>query len=141
VIQSPPLPRLLPALLATVALVLAACGGGGDDKDEAEQTVRDFVKATNDRDTETFCGELASQEFLEQSTGAKGDQAQEECRRQLEAIQGLEVELVRIRETKIDGDRATVTAVIESQGAPTPQTLRLVKEDGDWKLAGGSGGR
>ena len=44
--------------------------------------------------------------------------------------------LVRIAKTEIDGDNATVTAVLERQGQRIRQELRLKKEDGDWKLAG-----
>lgn len=124
------------ALFAVPALALSACGGG-DDKEDIEQTVRDFVSATNDRDADTFCGEIVTQEFLEQSTGATGDEAEDECRRQLEAIKGLEVELVEISKTEVEGDSATVRAVIETQGDSRPQTLRLEQEDGQWKLAGG----
>jgi hypothetical protein len=47
------------------------------------------------------------------------------------------VELVEIRKTEIDGDTATVRAVIETQGDPAPHTLRLKQEDGTWKLTGG----
>jgi Domain of unknown function (DUF4878) len=139
VIESPPVARPLPALLAVsaLALVLATCGGD-DDKEEIEQTVRDFVSATNDRDGDTFCGEIVTQEFLEQSTGAKGDEAEDECKRQLESIKGLDVKLVEITRMEIDDDTATVRAVIEAQGDANPQTLRLEKEDGEWKLSGGS---
>jgi ketosteroid isomerase-like protein len=136
VIQSPPVLRALLVLLAAPALVLPGCGGD-DDKEDIEQTVRDFVSATNDRDADTFCGEIVTQEFLEQSTGATGDEAEDECKRQLEAIKGLEVELAEISKTEVDGDSATVRAVIETQGDSRPQTLRLEKEDGKWKLAGG----
>jgi Domain of unknown function (DUF4878) len=136
--QSPAVARALLVLLAALALALPACGGG-DDREDIEQTVRDFVSATNDRDADTFCGEIVTQEFLEQSTGAKGDAAEDECKRQLESINGLEVELVEIRKTEVDGDSATVRAVIVTQGDSNTQILRLKKEDGGWKLAGGSG--
>ena len=133
-------PRLLPALVLYGALLaVPGCGGGDDDEGDAEQTVRDFVTATNERDSERFCGELVTQEFLEQSTGAKGDEAEDACRKQLDAITGLEVKLVRIQRTVIDGDRARVTAILKTQGATGPQLLRLKEEDGDWRLAGGTG--
>jgi ketosteroid isomerase-like protein len=120
-----------------LALALAACGG--DDRKEAQQTVRDFVKATNERDADRFCDEIATQEYLEQSTGATGDQAREECTRQFEGVTRLELELVSIRKTEVDGDRARVTAELSTQGVREVRLLRLEKEDGDWKLAGGSG--
>jgi Domain of unknown function (DUF4878) len=139
VIERPPVARPLPALLAVLALALvhAACGGD-DDTGEIEQTVRDFVSATDDRDADKFCGEIVTHEFLEESTGAKGDEAEDECKRQLESIKGLDVKLVEITKIEIDDDTATVRAVIETQGDAHPQTLRLEKEDGKWKLTGGA---
>ena len=129
--------RLAPVLAAVTALLLAACGG--DDTEEVEQTVRDFVRATDERDVDTFCDELVTQEFLEQSTGATGEKAGEACKQQLRAVTGLRLELVRIRKIEIDGDRAAVTAVLETQGRRDVRLLRLRQEDGDWKLAGGRG--
>jgi predicted lipid-binding transport protein (Tim44 family) len=128
----------LPLVLAVVAvLVAAACGG--EDREEVEQTVRDFVRATDQRDAEEFCDELVTQEFLEQSTGATGDRAKDACKQQLRAVTGLRIELVGIRRTEIDGDRAQVTVVLKTQGRRQVRLLRLSKEDEDWKLAGGRG--
>jgi Domain of unknown function (DUF4878) len=129
----------LPLVLAVAAVLLpVACGG--DDREKVEQTVRDFVRATDRRDADQFCDELVTQEFLEQSTGATGDQARDACKQQLKAVTGLRIELVRIREIEIDGDRAEVTAVLKTQGRRDVRLLRLTQEDGDWKLAGGRGG-
>jgi hypothetical protein len=127
---------LLMLLLAVTALALAACGG--DDKKDVEQTVRDFVSVSRDPDPDMFCSEILSQELLEQTTGATGDNAEDQCRRQLEGAKGVNAELVEIRRTEIDGDDATVRAVIRAQGRSHTQTLRLVKEDGRWKLSGGA---
>jgi predicted lipid-binding transport protein (Tim44 family) len=117
--------------------MLAACGG--DDREDVDQTVRDFVRATDQRDADKFCDELVTQEFLEQSTGATGDRAKDACKQQLRAVTGLRVELVRIRKTEIDGDRAEVSVVLETQGRREGRLLRLKREDGDWRLAGGRG--
>ena len=131
----PMLRPLLMLLLAVTALALAACGD--DDKEDIQQTVRDFVSASSEPDPEAFCGEIVTQEFLEQATGATGDRAEDECRRQLEEASGVDAELVQIRSTEIDGDEATVRAVIKTQGRSATQTLRLEQEDGRWKLSGG----
>jgi ketosteroid isomerase-like protein len=135
------MPRRLLIPLLALALVLPACGGDdADDRSQVEETVRNFVKATNDRDEDAFCDELVTQEFLEQATGAEGDQARDACKKQLGSVVGVRFALVDIKKTSIDGDSATVTAVLRLQGKQQPpRVLRLKKEDGDWKLAGGTG--
>jgi hypothetical protein len=129
--------RVLPFLL----LALAGCGGGGDDDpEEVRQTVRDFVQATNERDGETLCGELLTQEYMEKSTLAAGEQAGEACRKQLSVTTGLRLELISIGRTEVDGDDATVRAVIDNDGVRAPRLFRLEREDGRWKLAEGTDG-
>ncbi len=123
------------APLVCLLALFAGCGGG-DDREEAEQTVRDFVTATRERDADAFCDELVTREFLEQAIGATGDKASESCKREFKALSGLRVQLVRIVKTEVNGDTARVTAVLEREGQRMRQTLRLKKEDGDWKLAG-----
>jgi hypothetical protein len=127
-------------LIPAVAVALAACGGGGSDKSDAEQTVKDFVDAVGDRDAGKFCGELVTQEFLEQTTVATGQKAESECESELKTLKGLDVKLVRIKKTTVKDDRASVRATLEAQGETRDQVLRLKKEDGRFKLAGGSGG-
>jgi hypothetical protein len=122
--------------------LLAGCGGGdgGDDKQKAEQTVRDFVKAVNTHDADTYCDELITKEFREKTTFATGDKASESCKREFKAIKGLRLRLDKIVTTKIDGDKATITVRIGRLGSVSKQEIRLEKDDGDWKIAGGAGG-
>jgi predicted lipid-binding transport protein (Tim44 family) len=127
--------RLAPVLLAVATF--AACGG--EDKGDAEQTVRDFVNATNERDTEKLCDDLVTQEFLEQLTGATGDKARDACKQQLKSQQAIDIDLEGIKKTEVDGDKATVTATLAAQGQTQDRILRLEKEGGDWRLAGGTG--
>jgi hypothetical protein len=129
--------RVLPFLL----LALAGCGGGGgDDPDEVRQTVRDFVEATNQRDGETLCGELLTQEYLEKSTLATGDQAGEACREQLDRTVDLRLKLISVGKTEVDGVEATVRVVIDTDGVQAPRLFRLEREDDRWKLADGTEG-
>jgi predicted PilT family ATPase len=124
---------------AIICLLAVLAGCGGDNKKDAEQTVRDFVTALRERDADTFCEDLVTEEFLEQFSGATGDKARDSCKRELRSLTGLErIRLVKVERTKVDGDKASVTALIDRQGQRFKQVYRLKKEDGDWKLAGGA---
>ena len=125
------------ALVLALAVALSSCGGGDDSKD-AQQAVRDFVQATNDRDGDRLCGQLLSQEYMEKATGATGDKAEDACKDQLRLIKGLKLRLISLGATKVDGDQATVRASIVTAGQRTNRRFQLAKEDGDWKLVGGS---
>ena len=123
--------------VALICLLALLAGCGGDDKKDAEQTVRDFVTALREGDADTFCDDLVTKDFLGQFSGATGDKAKESCKRELKSVTGLQdVRLAKVESTKVDGDEATVTAVIERQGQKQRQVYRLKKEDGDWKLSG-----
>ena len=127
-----------------LALVLAGCAlgacGGGNDEEDVQQVVRDFVEATNERDGDTLCGELLTQEFKEKATGATGDQVDEVCKQQLELTQDFELELISMGQTNVDGERATVRATLNTGGVEAPRLFQLEKEDGEWRLASGTGG-
>ena len=128
--------RPVSLLLVLAAIGLGACGG--DDQEDVEQTVRDFVSVSREPDPDVFCGEILSQELLEQTTGATGAGAEDQCRRQLAGAKGVNAELIEIRSTEIDGDEATVLAVIRTQGRSRTRLLRLKQDDGRWKLSGGA---
>jgi hypothetical protein len=129
----------LVVLAVVLAWIVTGLAGDGDDKGDAEQVVRDFVTATSKRDADKLCDELLTEEFIEQATGATGDQARGACKQQLKATRGLTIELRSIRSTEVEDDEATVVAVVTVQGQDQPRTFRLKKEEGDWRLAGGAG--
>jgi hypothetical protein len=126
-------------VVAVISLVALLAGCGGDDERDAEQTIRDFVTAVNERDADAYCDDLITEEFREKSTFATGDKASESCKRELKAIRGLHIELVRIVGTKVDGDKATTTVVFRRSGQQVRQQVLLEKDGGDWKIAGGTG--
>jgi ketosteroid isomerase-like protein len=124
--------------LALICLLVALSGCGGNDKKDAEQTVRDFVNALNTHDADRYCDELITKDFLEKTTFSTGneDKARASCKREFKNLTGLRVKLNSIEGTKVDGDNAKVTAVLTRQGQRIKQKLLLKKEDGNWKLAG-----
>jgi len=123
------------ALAVTVVtiVVLGGCGGG-NDKEDAEQTVRDIASATNDSDGEKFCG-LVTTKFLEQTTGAKGDKADDACKKQIDSLKNPDLKITKITKVEVDGDDAKVSAELESSGQKRPQVFTLKKEDGEFRLA------
>jgi hypothetical protein len=124
-------------VLALACLSASGCGDSGSAT--PEQVVRDFVKATNDRDSKRLCEDILTSRFIAGATGAKeGDTGR--CKQQLNAITGLQLSLRRVGKAKVDGDRAEVPAVLRVQGQRQQRVFRLERQDGDWKLAGSSGG-
>jgi hypothetical protein len=122
---------------ALAVIALASCGGSGNDGDDPEQVVRDFVEATNDRDSDRLCEELLSPKFIAESTGAKAGDT-DTCKEQIGAVKGLRLEVVDIRRSSVDGDKARVSAVLRVNGQRQARQFLLEKQDGAWKLAGGT---
>lgn len=122
------------ALLAvTLTLAFAGCGpfGGESDEDTAGDTVTELIAARNQSDFETVCGLIASDQL------AKFNRAGTSCEQALPRLakEGTTT-TIRIEQVRVRGDRATVDATVShSGGAGTPQTILLVKEDGDWKVS------
>lgn len=119
-------------------MALGACGGS--DKGDAEQTVKDFVKAINQQDGDKFCGKLVSDSFLEGSFGSKGDQAQKACRSQLKSLKSVNLKLDSVKKTKIDGKKAKVTVELETGGRKQTQVIPLEKQGSDWRVSNLTGG-
>jgi Domain of unknown function (DUF4878) len=128
--------RVASFLMLVPILAVPACGGGNDAAD-AKQAVRDFVTATNARDGDKLCGHLLTQDYMEKATGATGDAAKKACKQQLQLLTGLKIRLVSIGKTTVDGDKASVRAVIVASGQRSSRVFSLAKEDGDWKLRAG----
>ena len=120
--------------LASILALIAGCGGGDDDKGDAEGVIRDFAKAVSESDGKTFCNELVTRDYLEKTVGATGDNAIKQCEKQIDSLKQERFKVVKFGKTRIDGDRATVTARIETQGRTVPQVFHLEKQDGEFRL-------
>ena len=123
-----------PVVVACVAVLALGGCGGGNDKEDAEDVVHGIAEATNDSDGDKFCG-LVTDQFLEQSTGAKGDKAKDACKKQIDSLKNTPLKVNKITKTEVNGDKATVTAELESRGQKRPQVFNLRKQDGEFKLA------
>jgi ketosteroid isomerase-like protein len=125
--------RHLIAATLTVVMALSACGGGSDES-QAKDTVKQFFTALQKRDAAKLCDHLLSKDFIKETTLGTDDPKQE-CRRQFKQLKTPGFRLVRVGNVKVNGDNATVAAVIERDNQPQPQVFRLKREDGSWRLA------
>src|SRR4051812_22354424 len=124
--------------LLTLALIAAAClaaCGGGNDKQGAGDTVKQFFGALQKRGGDKLCDRLLTQDFIERTFGATGDRARKECRSEFKLLKTTDFKLVSVGKVTVSGDKARAEAIIERGGQTQPQIFRLQKEDGDWRLA------
>jgi len=123
-------------LILAAALGVAGCGGGGggDDRSDVEGVLKDFAKAVTDSDGEKFCNDLVTRDYLEKTVGATGDNAVEQCEQQIGQLKQGSFKIVKFDKVEIDGDTATVTAQVRTQGQTVPQVFRLEKQDGSFRL-------
>ena len=121
--------------LGALAVAVGGCGGG-EDPDEVEAVVRDFYAASARSDGEAFC-KLVTQEFRERITISQGDAARRECVDQIDRRQGSPLKVLDVTQTRIEGDVATVTVRLDVEGQTQFRNLRLVKEDGSFRLTEG----
>ena len=120
--------RLLAAVLAAAAL-LSACGE--DDESAVRETLERYAKAVESKDYQTICDELLAQDLLENLR-----RVQAPCETAIQGgLRDVDRPTITIRSVKVDGD--TASAVARSDAAnqePSDDTIRLVKEDGAWKV-------
>ena len=114
--------RPIRCLIAVAARPRRLRRDGGTTRSDAEQVVRDFAKAVTESDGKTFCNELVTREYLEQTTGRHGRRRRvKQCEKQIDALQQGSFKIDKIDKTEINGDSATVTAQVETQGRRAPR--------------------
>src|SRR4051794_24737289 len=123
-------------VLATVLAALAAAGcggGGGKDGEQGGGAVKSLIHARNNNDFATVCDGLAAAQVkgIKKSSGLS-------CPEALHSVPGATTTRTKlqIQQIRISGDRATVEATVHHNGqAGQDQSILMVKEDGDWKVA------
>lgn len=121
---------LLAVLLAATPGALCGCGGSSDSK-KVRETLAQFQRATARGDYQAFCG-LLSAHLTAQFT-AVGLSCENALARAFAGVQEPRVSVGRI-EVKGSTAMAQVHSSAVNQ-APSDDTLALVKERGQWRVA------
>ena len=113
--------NLVLSILVLPVLALTACGGGGkSDEDKVRDVITESAKTPS-----KLCDNLAAASL--KAIGGK-----DKC---LTLAKGQKGEDEKIDSVTISGDDATVKGTSGTTGS---DTIKLVKEDGDWKVVAGS---
>jgi hypothetical protein len=120
-----------------LCLAIAGCGGGGsDDTEQVSDVVKSFVDAGNHRDAGAACALLAKQQLAAVRKVGGGGSCASVVGGLLTRAQGNTS--VKVDQVRVQGDRATADVTVrQGNGPPRSQSLLLVREDGEWRLASG----
>ena len=117
--------------VAAIAFVPLGCGADGESPEEAEAALTAYLSALREGDAEGVCDLIAEATIADLGSATS-------CERVFESgfslgrEHGSKLPEFEIEAVAVDGDSATATLV--SAGAD--QEVELVREEGEWKLAG-----
>jgi len=126
-------PRVpIAAFLTACALALAAAGCGQSDFEQVETTMQDFATAVAEGDYTGLCDDILAGELVE-SVRSVGLDCPVALRLALEEVRAPRVEILDI---DIEDDQALARVRTTAEGQePSEDAVRLVKQDGDWRVA------
>ena len=121
-------------IVIAALIVTAGCGGGGESGATPKQVVEEYMNAALEKDVDTVYG-LLSKEDKEQISL---EDLRAEAETELEDVEFS----YTIGDEEVDGDEASVEVILsvdyaEGEDEEVPQTINLVKEDGEWKVSFG----
>jgi ketosteroid isomerase-like protein len=117
--------------IAIVGAVLALRPGPNDDK-EVAKTLDSYAAATRDKDYQTICDNLYAKDLVDRVRAA-GLPCEVALRTGLEDRQNPRLEVLGV---EVNGDQALARVRSTAVAEPTSTDLvRLVKEDGGWRIA------
>lgn len=126
--------RPLALILSSLVMLLAACGGS-----DPSDPVRDYLVAVVDQDGEQACEQFTDDLRSEIENSAAARRSGRSCAEVMGLAAALNPELTTsdVEEVEIDveedGDEATATLI--NPLVDREETIELVKEDGEWRIA------
>lgn len=127
-------------VLATVSVI--ACGSEGSGPAETpepaaggEAAVRELIELAFTDGDPSYCGELYTEELLEQISGEEGDAALEECIENESDDSDTDARAVEVADIEIDGERASANATTDGgQFSGSTFELTLEAEEDRWLI-------
>lgn len=129
--------RRTAAVLAGLASGLLAAGcGGRSDEDQVRDALARFETATKNGDYKTLCDDVLAKQLL-----ASMRAHDLPCRLALQhGLGGVLQPSISVEKIKLRGDTALAQVTSTAVGQrPSHDTMRLVRQDGDWRVAALSG--
>jgi len=119
-------------LLSCLALALAAAACGQSEPEQVEATMQDFATAIAEEDYTGLCEDTLASELVE-SVRSVGLDCPVALGLALEEVQAPSLEL---QDIDIEDDEALARVRTTAEGQePSEDAVRLVKQDGDWRVA------
>lgn len=105
---------------------------GANENEAVSETLESYAAATRDKDYQTICDDLYAKDLVERVRAA-GLPCEVALRTGLEDRQNPRLQVLGV---EVNGDQA-LARVRSTAGGEVPSTdlVRLVKEDGDWRVA------
>ena len=120
------------AIAFVVVVAVLVLKPGRNDNEAVSETLESYAAATRDKDYQTICDDLYSKDLVERVRAA-GLPCEVALRTGLEDRQNPRLTVLGV---EVNGDQA-LARVRSTAGGEVPSTdvVRLVKEDGDWRVA------
>jgi len=127
-------PPAAAAMLAVLALVATGCGRSEEDK--VRDTLKRFGEATAQKDYAVLCDDLLARQLVDRLR-AIGLPCPQALSRALGGVVAPRLTVGRIR---VQGDAAVARTTSTARGQrPSQDLIRLVRQDGEWRVASLSG--
>jgi hypothetical protein len=131
-------PTAVPTAAAVGAIVLAvaAAGCGRSDEQKVRDTLSTFQRATADKDYDKLCSDVLAKQLVDRLS-AVGLPCQVALQRGLGSVTAPRLDVRRVR---VRGDVALAQVRTSAAGqAPSTDTIRLIRQGDDWRVATLSG--
>jgi hypothetical protein len=122
-----------PALLVLALVLAAGCGDSGpSDEEQVRATLREFVRATEERDYAALCERVLAPELVQsvRQVGLPCELALEK------GFEDVESPRLAVGAVTVNEDKATAEVRSSAQGeSPSEDTIELVRVGEGWRIA------